>query len=78
MILYLVRHGESIYNAEGRIQGQSDIPLSPLGQRQSLAVATGFRGTQVDAIYASPLIRRWIRHVLWPPSWVSNCEPTSV
>jgi broad specificity phosphatase PhoE len=57
MILYLVRHGESIYNAEGRIQGQSDIPLSPLGHRQSEAVASGFRGAQIDAIYSSPLLR---------------------
>ncbi len=35
MLLYLVRHGETTYNAEGRIQGQSDAPLSELGRRQS-------------------------------------------
>jgi probable phosphoglycerate mutase len=57
MILYLVRHGESAYNAEGRIQGQADIPLSPLGRRQSVAVAAGFRGLEIDAIYSSPLSR---------------------
>ena len=34
MRLYCVRHGESSYNAEGRIQGQSDAPLSELGRRQ--------------------------------------------
>ena len=39
MILYCVRHGESCYNAEGRLQGQSLTPLSALGQRQAAAAA---------------------------------------
>lgn len=39
MLLSCVRHGESTYNAENRVQGQSDIPLSDLGIRQSEAVA---------------------------------------
>jgi probable phosphoglycerate mutase len=33
--LVLLRHGESTYIAEGRFQGQADVPLSPLGQRQA-------------------------------------------
>lgn len=33
--LVLVRHGESAYNAEGRLQGQSDAPLSALGRDQA-------------------------------------------
>ncbi len=39
MLLSCVRHGESTYNAENRVQGQCDIPLSDLGIRQSEAVA---------------------------------------
>ena len=35
--LFLVRHGESIWNAEGRWQGQADPPLSSLGERQAEA-----------------------------------------
>jgi len=57
MLLYCVRHGESAYNAEGRIQGQSDVPLSELGQRQSRAVAAALSGLPVEAVYASPLRR---------------------
>src|SRR5215831_9704928 len=57
MILYLVRHGESLFNHERRIQGQSDVELSPLGHRQSAAVAATFKDVSIDAIYASPLRR---------------------
>jgi probable phosphoglycerate mutase len=57
MLLYCVRHGESAYNAEGRIQGQSDVSLSELGHHQSRAVAAALQGLPVEAIYASPLRR---------------------
>ncbi|MBN1395494.1 MAG: histidine phosphatase family protein [Pirellulales bacterium] len=59
MILYLIRHGESIYNAEGRVQGQSDAPLSELGRRQSRAVADAMAYRPIDAIYSSPLRRAY-------------------
>jgi len=55
--LYLVRHGESIYNAESRIQGHADVPLSELGRRQGEAVAEALAGISIDAIYTSPLLR---------------------
>lgn len=57
MILYCVRHGESCYNAEGRLQGQSHTPLSPLGLRQAQAVAEALRELPIEAVYASPLPR---------------------
>jgi broad specificity phosphatase PhoE len=57
MLLYLVRHGETTYNAEGRIQGQSDAPLSELGRRQSEAVAKALAAVPIEAIYSSPLRR---------------------
>ena len=57
MIFYLIRHGESLYNAEGRIQGQSDVELSPLGLRQSEAIADALAGESIDAVFASPLRR---------------------
>ena len=37
--LLLIRHGETAWNAEHRIQGQLDIPLSPLGVLQSARLA---------------------------------------
>jgi probable phosphoglycerate mutase len=57
MNLYLIRHGESQYNAEGRIQGQINIPLSELGHRQSRAIADAFHSLKIDAVFASPLQR---------------------
>jgi probable phosphoglycerate mutase len=58
MILYCVRHGESSYNLEGRLQGQSDEPrLSPLGQKHAEALAATLGQIEIDAIYASPLAR---------------------
>jgi broad specificity phosphatase PhoE len=59
MWLYCVRHGESVYNAEGRIQGQSDVPLSEFGRRQSEAIADRLADLPIDAIYSSPLKRAW-------------------
>ena len=56
-LLYLVRHGESIYNAEGRVQGQEDVPLSELGLRQSEAAAGALGPLPVERIYSSPLRR---------------------
>jgi probable phosphoglycerate mutase len=58
MILYCVRHGESTYNLEGRLQGQSDEPrLSPLGRRHAAALAEAMSSLPIEAIYASPLAR---------------------
>jgi broad specificity phosphatase PhoE len=57
MLFYLIRHGESLYNAEGRIQGQSDVELSPLGLRQAAAIAEAFGDEPLDAVFASPLRR---------------------
>lgn len=59
MILYCVRHGESTYNAEGRVQGQSDVPLSELGRRQGQAVARALADVGLEAIYTSPLRRAY-------------------
>jgi len=59
MILYCIRHGESTYNAEGRVQGQSDVPLSELGIRQGEAVAEALSRLPLDALYASPLQRAY-------------------
>lgn len=60
MILFCVRHGESDYNVEGRIQGRSNRPqLSELGRAQSRAAAEVLAVAGIEAIYASPLRRAW-------------------
>ena len=63
--LFFLRHGETFYNAEGRIQGQLDTPLSPRGRGQAgeagriLADAIRADGRTFDAFgwIASPLTR---------------------
>jgi probable phosphoglycerate mutase len=55
---YLIRHGQSISNSEGRVQGRADVPLSPLGRRQAETLATWARGLDgVVEIWSSPLQR---------------------
>lgn len=60
-IIYFVRHGETDWNAEGRLQGQRDIPLNDLGRVQAGEVAGVLArlGAPVSdlAYWASPLSR---------------------
>lgn len=56
-ILCLVRHGETDWNAQRRMQGRSDIPLNDRGRRQSELVARRLEGSEWDAIVSSPLAR---------------------
>jgi alpha-ribazole phosphatase/probable phosphoglycerate mutase len=57
MRLLLARHGESIWNAERRFQGSTDIPLSARGRAQARALAQGLRPYRVRAAYVSPFRR---------------------
>ena len=55
--LVLVRHGETSWNAEGRIQGHTDIALNGLGVAQAEAVGKRLVRERFDAVYSSDLIR---------------------
>ncbi len=55
--LFLVRHGESVWNAARRLQGQANPPLSDLGNRQVVALAEAFRTLPIDVVLCSPLVR---------------------
>jgi 2,3-bisphosphoglycerate-dependent phosphoglycerate mutase len=55
--LFLVRHGETLWNAERRFQGQSDIPLSPRGRVQAAAIASALSSIPFGRAYASDLQR---------------------
>lgn len=57
-----MRHGQSTWNADGRYQGQADVPLSEIGRQQSQALAERLAtlaagGVHFDAIYTSDLSR---------------------
>ena len=56
-VLTLVRHGETTWNAEGRIQGHLDIPLSDTGLAQAAAVSRRLGDEAFDAILSSDLER---------------------
>lgn len=66
MLQLLIRHGESVSNVEGRVQGQADVPLSPRGIRQAEDVGRWLTGRRsgatapperIDAVWSSPLAR---------------------
>lgn len=55
--LYLVRHGETLWNRERRIQGHRDVPLSPLGKWQAEVLARRLATVPFAAVYSSDLAR---------------------
>ena len=57
MKILLARHGETPWNAEGRYQGQEDIPLSDVGIGQATALGERLRDLPIHRAIASPLSR---------------------
>ena len=68
MKLYIIRHGQTDWNVEGKIQGRQDIPLNAAGRSQAEMLAKGMeqppalpcfpiKTPPVPAIYSSPQIR---------------------
>jgi len=57
MRVLLARHGETPWNAEGRYQGQIDIPLSPIGEKQAALLAERLADVRITRAVASPLSR---------------------
>ena len=55
--IWLVRHGQTPANLEGRFAGRTPEPLSPEGRRQALEAGKLLRGRGIGRIYASPLRR---------------------
>jgi probable phosphoglycerate mutase len=58
--IYIARHGETTWNAIGKIQGWSDPELSTLGYSQSLALLEHLKNRPIKAIYSSPLQRSYL------------------
>jgi probable phosphoglycerate mutase len=55
--LIVVRHGETLWNREKRMQGTTDTPLSEVGQAQARALGRRLAGKEFSALYASDLCR---------------------
>lgn len=57
MKLYIMRHGETDWNKERRLQGQADIPLNEFGRSLARQSAEGMKEIDIDVVYTSPLVR---------------------
>jgi probable phosphoglycerate mutase len=72
--LLLIRHGQSTWNADGRWQGQSDPPLSELGEQQAEAASKAVR--DVVAVWSSDLVRAVRTAELMAPAGIAvQLEP---
>jgi probable phosphoglycerate mutase len=54
-----IRHGETAWNVDARLQGHLDIELNPTGVWQAGRVAQALADEPIDVIYASDLLRAW-------------------
>ncbi len=54
-----IRHGETTWNVDTRIQGGLDIPLNATGRAQAARMAHALKGEPITAVYASDLTRAW-------------------
>jgi len=57
ILVYLIRHGETLWNTEKRLQGQLDSPLTDAGVQQAALLAGKLSSVQFDAVYSSDLRR---------------------
>jgi phosphoserine phosphatase len=57
--IYLVRHGQTAWNKEEIFRGRTDVPLNETGLKQAELAGRYFKGTEIHAIYSSPLSRAW-------------------
>ena len=57
MKLYLIRHGETDWNRQGRFQGREDIPLNETGIQQAKICGQALQSERFCAVITSPLVR---------------------
>lgn len=58
-VICMVRHGETDWNAQGRLQGREDIELNDAGRQQALKIAGYLAGQHWNVIVSSPLKRAY-------------------
>jgi 2,3-bisphosphoglycerate-dependent phosphoglycerate mutase len=57
--IILVRHGETEWNRERRMQGHTNTPLSDIGRAQAAALGLRMKNARIDVLYSSDLSRAW-------------------
>lgn len=55
--IYFIRHGETSWNAEGRVLGRTDIPLNANGLLQAESAKQNIQDKKIEVLYVSPLKR---------------------
>jgi probable phosphoglycerate mutase len=56
-MLYIMRHGQTDWNAKHKLQGKTDIPLNDTGRAMALNAHNQYANVHIDVCYCSPLIR---------------------
>ena len=77
MKLYIIRHGETAWNVEGRLQGQSDTELNENGVRLAKVTAEGLKNIPFDLGISSPLRARSTRQSLSLRAEMCRLRPTT-
>ncbi|MFC0041734.1 histidine phosphatase family protein [Actinomadura rayongensis] len=71
--LFLVRHGQTIWHAENRYAGVSDVALTDTGREQAERLGGWAAGAKLDAVWCSPLGRT--RVTAEPAARAAGCVP---
>lgn len=58
-MIYIVRHGQTDYNIEGRYGGRIDVPLNDEGRKQAKIIKEKLKNIKFDKVFSSPLIRAY-------------------
>nr|WP_081815417.1 histidine phosphatase family protein [Leifsonia aquatica] len=53
--LFLIRHGQTALNAEGRLRGLANPPLDEVGRSEAEETAIALTGRGIDIVYCSPI-----------------------
>ena len=72
--IWLIRHGETEWSRTGRHTGRTDVPLTPLGERQAAALARPLGGRPFALVLTSPLGRA--RETCRLTGYAEIAEPT--
>ncbi|WP_376791062.1 histidine phosphatase family protein [Thermoflexus sp.] len=67
--LFLIRHGRTAWNAQGRVQGWADVPLDEVGREQARRLAERLRGDPPERILCSPLWRAYETAQILAAAW---------
>lgn len=60
MEIYIIRHGQTVWNKARKLQGSTDIELSEDGKRMAVLTGQGMKGITFDKVFSSPLKRAYL------------------